>query len=48
MPNAGNTYHVVQTGTNKAYQDATFARRAFPRGARYIWYPKWGDASWDR
>lgn len=32
----------IHTGQVKAYHDYTFARRAFPRGARVIYYPKWG------
>lgn len=30
-------------GQVDAYADYMFARRYVPRGARYVWYPKWGS-----
>lgn len=31
----------LHNGQAKAYQDCTFARRAYPRGARVVYYPSW-------
>lgn len=30
-------------GQVDAYADYMFAHRYVPRGARYVWYPKWGS-----
>jgi len=32
----------IHAGQAKAYQDYTFAGRAAPRGARLVYYPRWG------
>lgn len=32
----------VHVGQAKAYADAMFAGRAYPRGARYVYFPRWG------
>lgn len=32
----------LHQGHTKAYQDLMFAGRAYPQGARWVYYPKWG------
>lgn len=40
---SGNKLHAgIHAGQGNAYNDAVFARRAFPKGARYVYYPRWG------
>jgi hypothetical protein len=34
----------IHEGQAKAYQDAMFARRYFPKGARQPFYPRWASA----
>lgn len=31
----------VHNGQANAYYDLTFAQRAYPRGARTVYYPRW-------
>lgn len=37
----------IHAGQAKAYQDYAFAQRAYPRGARLVWYPAWGSVRRD-
>lgn len=36
-----NRFAGLHNGQARAYQDLTFAGRAYPRGARYVYYPRW-------
>lgn len=33
----------THAGQVKAYSDLTYAGRFYPRGVRYVWYPRWGS-----
>ena len=35
----------VHRGHVKAYEHAMFAGRAYPHGARVVWYPRWAHGS---
>lgn len=35
-------YAGMHRGHTKAYDDLMYARRAFPRGVRLPYYPRWG------
>lgn len=44
-PTGGNAWALarIHRGHAKAYQDAMFAKRWYPKGARAVWYPSWGS-----